>query len=349
MGFTGISVLLPVFCPLHTSERLQSIERSIFSVLSQRCHLPLELILIDDGSPRPLVSQPSLSELLLGSSHVKYIRFSRNHGIVYALNFGLQSSNYDLIARVDSDDTWRPGKLEKQLQHFENDPQLTIMGTGMRRVFEDPRNNEDIIRPGTWEKILQFSGEVGCPFPHGSILARKSIFLLLGGYSHNPAVRHCEDFALWAVWLRFFKGDMIQEVLYDYSISDRTVSHHHARRQQLSSMEVRQQFKQLGNYEYIPGAMMHIAKWLGCSMIDAGKICFLAWHGFDLIAAEGTLLTWLKRLMPDRQVVDVSDAASVPFERILCFSKGDDFRRLKGRGVMNLSSLYGVLGEECLK
>ena len=349
MGFNGVSVILPVFCRIDTPHWLSRIERAILSVLSQKCRLPIELIIIDDGSTHPIVSHESLSKLLNGNSHVRYIRLSCNHGIVFALNFGLQSAKYDLIARIDSDDAWRPGKLEKQLQQFDVDPELSIVGTGMQLVFSGRKKNEDIIRPGTWKDILRFSGEVGCPFPHGSILARKSIFNLLGGYSHEPAVSHCEDFALWTVWLRFFKGAMIEEVLYEYSISETAVSHNNARRQQLAGIKVRDQFKGLNNAEYIPEIMIEIAKFLDTTIIEAGKICFLVWRYFEVIVADVALLTCLKMLLPDRQVVNISDLNRFPFGRMFYFSTENAHPDLTRRDAINLVTLENLLENECLK
>lgn len=319
MSFNGISVILPAFCRSFTPEWIFCLKRAILSVLTQECQLPLELIVIDDGSVRPINEQELLSDVFQ-DPRVRYVRLRNNNGLVFALNTGLNLAKYDLIARIDSDDAWRPGKLEKQLLLFDADPDLTIAGTGMRLVHEDSTQDEDLVRPGSWSGILQFTAEVGSPFPHGSILGRKSIFHLMGGYSHDVRVAHCEDFALWATWLRFFKGAMVEEVLYDYTISESAVSVKYADQQRRASGMVHAAYLRLNNYKIIPQLIERIAKSLNVSQFEAGQICFLVWQFYNFILAEGDLLDSLKMLLPDRQVMRLSEVDNHLYDRFFYFS-----------------------------
>jgi glycosyltransferase involved in cell wall biosynthesis len=302
-----------------SDEAFTQLRRAVYSVLSQKIVLPLEVIVIDDGSFETLNELEELDDIFC-DSRIRYVRLPRNTGLVYALNVGLNLAQYDLIARIDSDDVWRPEKLIKQLALFASNPDLTIVGTGMRLVYDDLDKCQDHIRPGSWHGILRFTAEIGCPFPHGSILAMKSIYKLLGGYSHDVKVAHCEDFALWATWLRFFQGAMIEEVLYEYSVSDTAISARYAEQQLEGTRAIHSEFLALANYESIPDAMNTVAEALNMTLLQAGRVCFLAWNFYDFFLAEGDLLQALRILFPDRHVMEPKEISKYFVDRIVCFS-----------------------------
>jgi glycosyltransferase involved in cell wall biosynthesis len=342
MKFDGISTLLPVYLRFADEDHFAQLGRAVVSVLSQETVIPLEVIVIDDGSFEALCGLEALKDIFR-DSRIRYVRLYRNHGLVYALNVGLNLAQYELIARIDSDDEWRAEKLIKQLALFSSDPDLTIVGTGMRLVYDNPDKCQDHIRPGNWHGILRFIAEVGCPFPHGSILARKSIFRVMGGYSHDVKVAHCEDFALWATWLRFFKGAMIEEVLYDYSVSENTVSARYAGQQLKATREVHSKFLALANYEKIPEAMNTVAQCLNKTLLEAGCLCFIAWRFYDFIVAEGELSQALRILLPDRQVVEPEEIEKHVVDGFVFFSMDECWAGSHVRVRHNIGDLERIL------
>ena len=342
MEFNGVSTLLPVYLRLCSEDDFTLLRRAVFSVLNQRIDRPLELIVIDDGSFEALNESEGLDDIF-SDSRTRYVRLYRNNGLVYALNVGLNLAKYELIARIDSDDKWRPEKIIKQLALFASDPDLTIVGTGMRLVYDAPDKCQDLIRPGSWHGILRFTAEIGCPFPHGSILARKSIFKLLGGYSHNVKVAHCEDFALWATWLRFFKCAMIEEVLYDYSVSETAISARYAEQQLEGTRAIHSEFLALANYEKIPDAMNTVAEALNMTLLQAGRVCFLSWNFYDFILAEGDLLQALRILFPDRHVMKPEEIEKYFVDRFVYFSMDECSAGSHVRVRHNIRNLIGVL------
>ena len=99
-----ISVVIPTY------NRIESIEKSIKSVLSQS-YPYLELIVVDDGSC------DGTRELFNGLSQprLRYFRYEDNRGACYARNYGAQRAIGEFIAFQDSDDIWHADKLEKQV------------------------------------------------------------------------------------------------------------------------------------------------------------------------------------------------------------------------------------------
>lgn len=296
----GVTVLLPVYFRRVSFSEVQLLRRALESVIEQGHRGPLEILVIDDGSPIPVESLAE--ELGAVAGPVRWLRLPRNRGIVAALNAGIAAARYELVARLDADDRWRPGKLAAQLDPIMADPDLTITATGMERVGADGTLIDTHIRPGDWPGILRFFVEGGCPFPHGSVLARRSIYQVLGGYPHAADVRHCEDYALWGIWLRFFKPAMVERALYEYRVSGASVSSTHAIQQSDASQVVRRRFADLDLATVLPAALPEFATALGADLITAGRVAHAMWHFGAAMALPEAALAPLAAILPDRAI-----------------------------------------------
>lgn len=307
----GVSVLLPVYCaagrdPVPVGEQLAE---AIRSVLTQDVSVTLEIVCVDDGSAVP-VAELLESQGLLGHPALRLVRHHRNYGLVHALNTALASAHHELIGRIDADDIWLPGKLASQVAAMAADPDLSLIATGMRLAADPP---QDHLRKGSWTEILRFFEEVGCPFPHGSILARRRIFRLLGGYSHDPAVRHCEDYALWGTWLRFFKVSMLEEILFEYRPSDHSVSTAHVVCQRQASGRVNLGFRRLPRRMEIPVLLPELAQTLGVTVMEAGIVALSLWRLVDgTFVLPPEALPVLRGLLPDRDLLPVAFCLGAP-------------------------------------
>lgn len=315
----GTSVLLPVYFRQGADQESRFLRRAIESVQRQTYPGPHEILIIDDGSPTPIETlrmQIGPAELF---ENVRFIRTSRNNGLVNALNFGLNESRYPFIARMDHDDRWSPGKIAKQFALFSADPDLSISATGMTLVDSSSKVLETHVRPGDWSGILNFFIDVGCPFPHGSVLARRDVWRLLGGYSHDPSTAHCEDYALWGIWLRFFKPAMVEEALYDYTVSDHSVSSAHRSQQASASGQVNARFRALDPVQRVPAALMALAEAFGISVLEAGKLAYSLWAFRMSVRAPVAAVSPLRQLMPDRIVMGHPDRdrSVVEVERLI--------------------------------
>ena len=75
---------------------------SIESIFLQK-NIPNQIIIIVDGSIGIELSE-YLLHLSLKYNQIVIFYLKKNKGLSYALNYGLQKSNYELIARLDPDD-----------------------------------------------------------------------------------------------------------------------------------------------------------------------------------------------------------------------------------------------------
>ncbi|MFP4226925.1 MAG: glycosyltransferase family 2 protein, partial [Desulfobacterales bacterium] len=98
-----VSVIIP------TLNRAWAVGKAIDSVLFQD-YPNFELILVDDGS-----RDQTRSLLSAYQSRIIYIH-QPNQGVSAARNRGIAAASGDLIAFLDSDDYWLPGKLSEQVR-----------------------------------------------------------------------------------------------------------------------------------------------------------------------------------------------------------------------------------------
>lgn len=116
------------------------ISEAVLSVLDQSVS-DLELIIIDDGS-----KDDSLKVLSRFSDPRLRIYTQPNQGAHAAINRGLREAQGELLAILNSDDSYHPQRLEKVLNAFEADPHFGLVGSYIRIV--NAHNKELGIKHG---------------------------------------------------------------------------------------------------------------------------------------------------------------------------------------------------------
>jgi glycosyltransferase involved in cell wall biosynthesis len=175
-----------------TYNRSHLISRAIQSILNQT-YKNIEVIIADGGSTDNTkeVIRPYLQD-----QRVRYL-YKKDKGPAEGRNNGIEISKGKYIAILDSDDFWCDSKkLEKQVRFLEEHPDYVLVGGGAIVLDEKGRECFRILPPETNEKIRKLM-LFYCLFPHGTVVFRKRICKLVGGYSGFP-----ED---WELWLQFGK------------------------------------------------------------------------------------------------------------------------------------------------
>lgn len=182
------SVLLSVYKNEHPNYLRQSLD----SILSQILP-PDEIILVKDG---PLTSELDcfIENYKKRCPVLKVIPLAINQGLGKALNEGLKHCSYDLIARMDTDDIAKPNRFKRQIQVFQEHPELDVVGAWIDE-FEETTSNIISTRklPEVHDDICQFAKKRN-PENHPVIMFRKQAVLAAGGYQHFPLF---EDYYLW--------------------------------------------------------------------------------------------------------------------------------------------------------
>lgn len=306
----SISVLVPVLMRRADTLSLRLLRQALESVLDQAYPGAFEIIVIDDGSPLP-VQDAMYGSGFPRSSAIRWLRSERNGGVTQALNVGLEQARFDLIARQDADDLWMSGKIAAQIERFRADPDLSLVATGMTVVDVNGQEIERHVRRDGWENILHLATEIGwSPFPHASVLARTSVFRLLGGYSHDPAWTHAEDWDLWASWIRFFKPAMVEEALLHYRHVSGTVSSKYRRQQSTAGRRIRGRLATTVDWEAHPENIRKLADILGVSLLQVGALCYRLWQFGPTVKMPVAALDPLRLILPDRDIATGDDGST---------------------------------------
>ncbi len=146
MSGPTVSVVIPTF------NRAQFLKRSISSVLAQLREGD-ELIVVDDGStddtPEVLGEFEGRIRILEGT----------HQGVGAARNRGVQAGENEIVAFMDSDDEWMPGKMDLQRRLFTEDPGVLFTFGDMIASYPDGRESRRHLRhwhqdPRPWSEIL---------------------------------------------------------------------------------------------------------------------------------------------------------------------------------------------------
>lgn len=120
-----VSVIMPVY------NGAEYIVRAVESVFRQR--VPLELIVIDDGS------SDGTEEILKAYQErvdFFYLRNKKNAGAAASRNRGVRAARGEYVAFLDADDWWADGKLEHQLKVL-GDTGAVMCSTGRELMNPD--------------------------------------------------------------------------------------------------------------------------------------------------------------------------------------------------------------------
>lgn len=186
-----VSVIIPSF----NHERF--ISGAINSVLSQT-YSDYEILISDDCSTdgtRAILSEYERK------TNIRVFYQPCNIGAVNQISFLANQAKGEYLALLNSDDKWRPEKLEKQVAYMDANPNIDICFTSVILIDEfdnciSKSDNPFIVLPDINRKTLAnyffFNGNFLC---HPSMIARKGIYL--GEQSLNSGLQQLPDFDLW--------------------------------------------------------------------------------------------------------------------------------------------------------
>lgn len=196
-----ISVILPTY------NRKESTLRAANSVLNQT-HRKLELIVVDDGSSEDI--HRDLDQL--NDPRIKLLR-QNNQGVSRARNSGIQNSRGDFISLLDSDDIWKPDKLQKQIQ-FMRDAGWDIAQTREIWIRKGRKVNPKTKHTKKAGWIFAPSLKL-CLVSPSCVMLTRQCWENIGPFDpHMPA---CEDYDLWLRCSLYYPVGLVpEELVYKY-------------------------------------------------------------------------------------------------------------------------------------
>jgi len=232
-----IGVVMPVF----NAEKY--LRPAVESILTQS-FTGWELIAVNDGSTDS--SRRILEEYAVRDRRIRIFDMPRNSGVTAALNYGLLVSRSEYVARMDADDISDPSRFFWQQKYLDEHRDVMVVGTNFCSMNEDltkciwvndlPKEPEDV------RKALLES----CCIGHPTVMMRRRIIEILGGYSTSPDHKAVEDYELWLRISQKYKIANIGQSLLTYRHHDSQVSSRLEGEQRENARKVRAKYRQLG-------------------------------------------------------------------------------------------------------
>src|ERR687887_1081438 len=155
-----VTVVIPTYNRSHV------VDRAVRSALAQT-HRDVEIIVVDDGSTDDTAARVRT----FTDPRVRHV--ARPHrGVSAARNAGVALATTDVVAFLDSDDVWRPDKLERELAFLAAHPDVDA-------VFSDLEKHDGaVLVPSFMRASPIFSQRLGADrHPDGLVLPRRQMFL----------------------------------------------------------------------------------------------------------------------------------------------------------------------------
>jgi glycosyltransferase involved in cell wall biosynthesis len=190
----SFSVLMAVY----EKENPCYLDEALCSIWDKQTLKPGQIVLVKDG---PLTEEldncintwkQKLTDILT------IVELPENVGLGAALNSGLQKCQYELVARMDSDDVSLPNRFEKQVAFMEKNSDIAA-SSAVLEEWDETLSKYISVRtlPMEPEELRKFA-KYRNPLSHPVAIFRKSIVQSVGGY---PAFRTSQDYALWSLLL----------------------------------------------------------------------------------------------------------------------------------------------------
>jgi hypothetical protein len=184
-----LSVLLPF------KDAAATLGEAATSVLGER-EVPLELILIDDGSTDE--GGVLARQLADRDPRVVVVR-GAGEGIAGALARGLAVARGPLVGRMDADDVSLPGRFPAELDLLDRSPSVSVVGTQVE-AFPSDAVGEGLRRYVAWQNALVSAEDhrrelfVESPLCHPSVVIRRDALDAVGPWRAGAGP---EDYDLW--------------------------------------------------------------------------------------------------------------------------------------------------------
>ncbi len=179
---TTVSVIIPTY------NRAYCLPRAINSVQSQTEEVH-EILVVDDGS-----NDGTYEVVTQKYPAVRLIKNVLNKGVSHARNLGVNHATGSHIAFLDSDDSWAPTKIEKQINLFQSNHLMNISHCDETWIKNGKKLNQKAYHKKSGGDLFKQS-LLRCMISPSAVMIKKTLLLQHAGFDEGLPV--CEDYDLW--------------------------------------------------------------------------------------------------------------------------------------------------------
>tara|TARA_B100001093_G_scaffold520294_1_gene614383 strand:- start:4974 stop:5792 length:819 start_codon:yes stop_codon:yes gene_type:complete len=183
------SVLISVY----SKEKANFLNKALNSLVNQTL-IPGEIVIVKDGLLNPDLDEVIDSFSSKEKNKVKVLSLKENVGLGKALQLGLLETNFDIVARMDSDDISYENRFKLQYEFLSDNKHIDIVGSNIDEFRKDfkvvdnvrivPENHYDISKRMKWINGMN----------HVTVMFRKKSIIDSGNYN---SFNGFEDYHLW--------------------------------------------------------------------------------------------------------------------------------------------------------
>jgi glycosyltransferase involved in cell wall biosynthesis len=181
-----VSVVIPTY------NRARDLERCLGSVLRQTWS-DFEVIVVDNHST------DDTEAVIAGFAdpRIVMVRIHNNGIVAKSRNLGIQRASGEFIAFLDSDDWWKPRKLEYSMQPLTAGADvafhdLHLVTSARQRLFLRNVRSWNVTPPILRDLLLNDNA-----LPQSSVVIRRSLLLAVGGMTEEAVMVAMEDYDCW--------------------------------------------------------------------------------------------------------------------------------------------------------
>jgi glycosyltransferase involved in cell wall biosynthesis len=185
VGWPDVCVVIP------TRGRAALVRQAVESVVAQDYPGDLDILVVHDHED----PQNELKELARPGRAITVLVNTRTEGLSGSRNTGLERATAPFVASCDDDDFWDAAKLRLQIERMLADPELVVVGAGIRLLMTESRavdwpgdrpvvTRADLLR--SRRKELHSS----------TMVMRRELFDTIGGYDEKLPGSYGEDYEL---------------------------------------------------------------------------------------------------------------------------------------------------------
>jgi len=260
--------LISVVMPVYNARKFLS--QAIESTLSQT-NKNFEFIIVDDYSSDN--SYQICEKYQKIDPRIKLFRNINHQGVGFTLNFAINKSKGQFLARMDADDIMDPRRLEKQVNYFQKNINIVCLGSWMKEINEKNKiigyRTTSLLHKQIYEKMFY---EMAIQNP--TLMINKN--LVPRDFSWCKTDGILDDLDLLFKLLQFGEFNNVGEYLMFYRIHENNLSLRNVKKTFNEALNIRQ--NAVIKYDYKPtlkGKIISFLEQFVVNFIPSQRLYFL--------------------------------------------------------------------------
>ena len=211
-----MNIIFSVIIPTYNREK--ALHTAVLSVLNQT-YKNFELIIVDNGSTDD--TKKIVAELQKYDKRVQYIYQANSGSPAGSRNTGIKNAKFSWISFLDSDDIWKPQKLEEVQMMISNYQDKIIAISHWEEQTKD-EVVQKILRHGQTHSKSPYLDLLlrGNCYSTSAMTVKKEALLKVGSFNESREYITVEDYDLWLKLAKIGKIISIPKTLGEFRVGD---------------------------------------------------------------------------------------------------------------------------------